>query len=227
MDLSSNCISPKGVRSLFQWLINNESVYHLSLATIEGINRNIIGLQGVVMLSRCLKSNITLSILDLSSTSINNEEMLILLEGLKDNKSLTSLNLSNNKFDKTVIEQFSEAIVTTQIQILNLKDNQFENKGIITFAEFWFDEKSVNAINKLDFTNAEVTSEGSAKFLDMLSKSTIVNSLIYDKNPIKTDASIKSLGSVLSSNGFIKYMSLSKCELGDLGAEIIGVSIPK
>lgn len=179
------------------------------------------------MLSRCLKSNITLSILDLSSTSINNEEMLILLEGLKDNKSLTSLNLSNNKFDKTVIEQFSEAIVTTQIQILNLKDNQFENKGIITFAEFWFDEKSVNAINKLDFTNAEVTSEGSAKFLDMLSKSTIVNSLIYDKNPIKTDASIKSLGSVLSSNGFIKYMSLSKCELGDLGAEIIGVSIPK
>ena len=70
IDISSNNINPKGSKAIFQNLKNNESVYSLFMSTVKGINRNILGLQGSISLSKCLKINKTLSILDISSNSI-------------------------------------------------------------------------------------------------------------------------------------------------------------
>lgn len=144
IDISSNWINPRGTKAIFQNLKNNESVYSLCMCTMKGINRNIIGLQGSISLSKCLSVNKTLSILDISSNSIKNEEIEILVEGLTNNKTLLSLNISNNKFDFQVMEKFGQWLETTNIQILDLKSNSLGSKGILAYAEAWINDKSKN-----------------------------------------------------------------------------------
>ena len=46
LDLSSNDITPKGIKYLTEGLRYNNSVTFLALSTIDGVNRNRIGKYG-------------------------------------------------------------------------------------------------------------------------------------------------------------------------------------
>jgi Ran GTPase-activating protein (RanGAP) involved in mRNA processing and transport len=89
--LANNGIGTAGVTALAVAVRTNGTLHTLSLSG------NDLGASGHAAFAMCLRDKTRgLANLDLSNTSINSEAMKALGEGLRDNKSIRSLNLSKN-----------------------------------------------------------------------------------------------------------------------------------
>ncbi|KAI8604942.1 hypothetical protein EDD21DRAFT_411569 [Dissophora ornata] len=89
-----------------------------------------IGNEGTLALSEALNTNTTLTTLDLGYNLIGNEGALALSEALKTNTALTTLNLRDNSIGNEGALALSEALKTnTTLTSLNLQYNSFGNEG--------------------------------------------------------------------------------------------------
>jgi len=107
LDLSSNDITYRGAEVIFIKLLNQHSIISLDLSSKEGINRNRLSHEGVVLLEKVLKENLLLEYLYLSGNSIKNEGLKSILIGLAENKTLNTLHLANNEITYQGIKFFS------------------------------------------------------------------------------------------------------------------------
>ncbi len=97
LDLSSNNIGYVGSQMLFGVLQENSALISLNLSSRDGLYRNRLGDKSVEILEKVLRYNVTLQFLNLQSTNLGFMGVQSILEGLKDNRSLVYLNLSNNQ----------------------------------------------------------------------------------------------------------------------------------
>lgn len=105
-----------------------------------------MGHKGINTLCKYLSWNTNISTLNLSTNSINNEELLFLVEELKDNKTLENLDLSMNRFDSLILTELCEMIETTCIKTISFKDNNIGRKGAIQIAKILFPDTSKSNI---------------------------------------------------------------------------------
>ena len=101
LNLSSANITHKGAKRIFRALHKNESLVSLSLGCIDGVNRNRIGVEGVLEIAKLFEVNKTLSILDLSCNRILDEGFVLLVRALEKAEHVKSLNLSSNEITFT------------------------------------------------------------------------------------------------------------------------------
>ena len=87
-------------------------------------------------LAEVLKTNTTLTELDLRRNFIGNEEAIVLAEALKINKTLVKLNLSENNIGNEGAKALAEALKTNRTLInLNLETNRISANGADPFVE--------------------------------------------------------------------------------------------
>lgn len=90
LNLNSNLITATGAKYLFEALESNSSLLKLELQ-----NNNLSKIEGV---TRMLKKNKTLKILSLKDTSILNNDLLSIFEGLMSNQCLESISLDIKEY---------------------------------------------------------------------------------------------------------------------------------
>ena len=105
----------------------------------ENVSKNKVGVKAVPKLNGLLRTSQVISFLDLRSTNLTDAGLVVLCQGLVDNKSLFNLNLSKNDITCTGIESLAPIIFKTAITELDLSLNPLGNNGIKCLADNLFE----------------------------------------------------------------------------------------
>lgn len=212
LDLTSNDISSEGTSRIFELLRNHRSLTSLNLGSVEGLNRNRVGVPGAISLARLLRMNNILTHLNISGTLLGNEGLLHLTEGLKNNKNLLSLNIGNNLLTGS-IEKFLETLAGSRLLELGLNGNKLGNQGAEELANLIAGKYGdPPMLIKLDLSRISASSKGVSVLFDHLAKNRPLSSLNLEGNSLSSGISDNIL-TCLSMNHDLKSLNLGSCEL--------------
>ena len=132
------------------------------------LSNNNISKDGLKKLANLLSDEkCSLIKLNLNNNLIGDDGCVILSEGIANNNSLISLNLSsNNILNKGVIEIAKSIRSETgnkTIQKLNLSQNEIENSGLIEFCFYLKNEKK-DRLKKINFSNNNLSDRAIIEF---------------------------------------------------------------
>ena len=122
---------------------NLSKIYYLPKETLN-LNNNNISLDGIKIISELIESpNCTLRKLNLNNNFIGDEGCSILSKGIKNNKSLVTLNLSNNNIIYqglidiaiSLNSKSDDGIYNSTIQKLDFSQNSITNNAVVDFSE--------------------------------------------------------------------------------------------
>ena len=222
LDISSNEISAEGSENIIKELENHNSLASFDISSHEGLHRNRLGTPGSRSISKILSINQVLAFLNLSGTGLGFEGLEIIINGLKDNKSLIALNLANNFLGPKAIESLAVVLVPTEIRDLNLSLNKIGNEGceyISLLISGAYDGFSM--ISKLDLSENEITTKGISKLFAALRINSHIRVLYLQKNLFNKGLS-QNLSQCLTENIALESLNLSHCLIKCEG--LVGIS---
>jgi Ran GTPase-activating protein (RanGAP) involved in mRNA processing and transport len=211
LNLSSNSLGVNGGKSIFQFLLNQESIVCLDLSSKEGIYRNRVCAEGIKLITKVLKNNFFLEKIDLSSNSIKNEGMKYIVNGLITNESLKYLIIPNNEITEKGILYMESKLKICKLKYLNIGSNPIGNIGIISLGNCIAGDKLAEIIS-LNASECSIGFEAFYQFIKKICKNHKIQNLIFNKNDLsgkKWDL-LEDTFKVLS----LKSISLSRCNLG-------------
>jgi hypothetical protein len=113
-----------------------------------------IGPEGSMVLANCLKTNRSITKLELPYNKLQDQGLTFLAQCLEENKTLTTLNLYQNSFTITGIENLVKSLKQNKtLQNLNLANNDLPVTTLDQFAEL-FEENSSLSILDLCYNSA-------------------------------------------------------------------------
>lgn len=131
IDVGSCGLNDKGAETLFDALTTNESITSLSMSD-SNEHRNKLTSKAWTAMKAMLSENKTLSILNLTNTSLKNTGLSLIHQGILGNEksSIVSLNLTKNDLTFKCMKEVASLIEDTQIMSLVLNQNAIEDKGV-------------------------------------------------------------------------------------------------
>jgi Ran GTPase-activating protein (RanGAP) involved in mRNA processing and transport len=155
-------------------------INHLPIEVLN-LSDNNISKDGLKKLSKLLyEEKCALLKLNLSNNLIGDDGCTILSDGIFNNTTLISLNLSsNNILNKGVIELARSLKSDTgnkTIKKLNLSKNEIENGGLIEFCQILKNEKK-DRFTKIDFSNNNLSDRSIIEFGSFLEKHPAITNL--------------------------------------------------
>ena len=220
LDISSNSISYKGGQKIFSILINQQSIINLNISSHEGINRNRLTSKGIKNIVKFLSKNLFVETLNLSGNSLKNEGFDLICKGLNNNISLHNLNISNNDIKDTGILQSLKLINTTKLYSINLSNNPILDDGIIKLTNSL---RHFPELKEINVSNCGIEFKGFKELIRTLQSVRRINSLDISKNRL-TSSKFDEVKTCFCAFG-LKYLNLSRCQLGDECAYSLGESM--
>ena len=200
--------------SSFQADLARELGSSLELQTLRRRYGNIKDADAVV-LADVLKSNTTVTELDLSHNFISAAGAAGLAEALKSNTTLTVLNMSDNDFGDSTAAGLAEALKSnTTLTVLNLSGNFFRAPGAAVLAEAL---KSNTTLTELVLANNLIGAAGAAGLAEALKFNAALTVLCLYNNCIGA-AGAAVLAEALKSNSTLTELNLSYNYIGDAAA---------
>ena len=205
--------------------ILNCQISYISHLPIEVLNLsyNNISKDGLKKLSKLLyEEKCTLQKLNLSNNLIGDDGCTILSDGISNNTTLISLNLSsNNILNKGVIELARSLKSDTgnkTIKKLNLSINEIENGGLIEFCQILKNEKK-DRFTKIDFSNNNLSDRSIIEFGSFLEKHPTITNLcltnkITNENKNSFFSSCKNLSQLKKVN--FQFLDISESNSKEL-----------
>jgi hypothetical protein len=156
----SKQISPEGVLKLTR--LKTEDIQDLAEAlktnktiTTLDLSHNTIDDEGARALADALKTNTTISTLDLRDNDIGDQGARTLSDALKTNTTISTLDLSDNDIGDQGARALSDALkINTTISTLDLAANEIGDEGARALADLM---KNNTQITKLDTSYAFIT----------------------------------------------------------------------
>jgi len=222
LDLRSNGISINGSYHIFLALVKNYHLTHLNMSTIDGINRNRIGVKGCESLAFCLKTNQVLSYLNVASCGINAEGCEMIGQIMPLNSGLIELDLSSNAFGTHGAECLLKANnCFGDLEFLNLSNNDIGAPvGKILSSQL----SSNRTLKHIDLSNNTIGPAFLGCLQQALEKGCVLESLSISNNHIDM-SSCSSIELILRTKSKLKKLNLSMNPLGDKMIEKIVASM--
>ena len=217
LDISSNNITYKGGQKIFKTFVSQQSIIDLNLESLEGINRNHLTAKGIKNIVKYLKNNFFIETLNLSGTSIKNEGFDLICKGLNNNITLYNLNISNNDIQESGLKNSIKHIEITKLHSINLSNNPIMDEGLIILTNNLRHFPELRVIN---VSNCGIEYKGFKELLKILQSVRRVESLDISKNRLTTNK-FEELKPFFCAFG-IKYLNISRCQLGDEGIFHLG-----
>ena len=211
LNLSSVNIGIKGGNTIFNYLLNQDSIISLDLSSKEGIYRNRICSEGVKLVENVLQKNIILEKLDLSTNSIKNKGLEYIVNGLKSNISLQTLILSNNEINQKGISYMESNLDSCNLNYLDLSYNPISNEGLISLGNCLSGEQ-LKEIKYLNVSGCEFFFDSFKSFIKKISKNHQIQTLIFNNNNLCNN-NWDRLEDVFKRMA-IQNLSLGSCGLG-------------
>ncbi|KAG0052967.1 hypothetical protein BGZ83_001843 [Gryganskiella cystojenkinii] len=169
-----------------------------------------------------LKSYMSLTSLDLESSSIRESGALALGEGLKTSTSLTTLNLRNNSIGDIGTQALGEALKTsTSMTTLNLRNNSIGDIGARALGEAL---KTNNSLISLHLGSNSIRGSGGQALGAGLKTNMSLTSLILQYNSI-VNSGAQALGDALKKNTTLTTLDLWRNSIRDIGAQALGEAL--
>jgi len=156
---------------------NLSKVYYLPTQKLNLSNNNI-SLEGIKIMSNLIENpNCTLIKLNLSNNYIGDEGCSLLSQGIRKNKSLTTLNLTHNNIiyqglidiGISLNSKNEDGIYNSTIKKLNFSRNSISNNAIVDFCEILKNEPEDRFI-KLNFQYNSITDLSINKFGELIQR---------------------------------------------------------
>ncbi|WP_375333338.1 hypothetical protein [Candidatus Tisiphia endosymbiont of Xenochironomus xenolabis] len=164
-------------------------------------------------IAEALKNNKTLTILDLSSNFIGDEGAKAIAEALKKNKTLTSLNLSSNFIGAEGTKAIVEALLVynSTLASLNLSLNNIKDGAVELIAKML---ESNRTLTNFDLSHNRITVEGIKAIVESLKNNKTLTNLELSYNCIGAEG-IKAIAEMLESNTTLVNINLKEYVLID------------
>ncbi|KAG0247462.1 hypothetical protein BG011_001448, partial [Mortierella polycephala] len=181
-----------------------------------------IGENEVRRLAEMLKTNSTLTILDLYGNSIGYDGAQALAKALMTNKTLTTLDLKDNRIGDNGVQALSEALETNKtLTTLYLKDNRIGDNGAQALAEAL---KTNTTLTTLDLQSNEIWFKGMFAFSEALKTNNTLTTLDLQNNRIGDNVA-QALAEVLKTNKPLTILDLKDNRIGDDGAQALAEAL--
>ena len=168
-------------------------------------------------LKNFLKDNNTITKLNLSNNQIGPEGAIAIAAALKDNKTITTLGLHNNQIGPEGAIAIATALKDKAITGLYLGNNQIGDEGAIAIAAALKDNK---AITKLGLLNNQIGPEGAKAIAAVLKDNKTITTLSLGNNKIGDEGAI-AIAAALKDNKIITGLYLYDNQIGDEGAKAL------
>ena len=169
----------------------------------------------VQSLSEALKTNTTLTKLEMPSHSFRDLCAQSLADTLCVNKTLADVDMSNNIITAIGAQQLAKALVAnTTLLKLNLSFNVLHDDGARIFAEFL---KINKALSVLSLSANGISNTGVTSLAEGLQKNTTLKYLDLSGNPSIGNHGVNSLCEALNVNMTLTWLILSGTGIGDAG----------
>lgn len=121
LDVGSCALNDKGAEILFDAMSINESISSLSMSD-SNEHRNKLTVKAWTSLKDMLSTNKTLSILNLTNSSLKNAGLSLIHQGILGNEqsSIVSLNLTKNDLTSKCMKEVASIIEDTHLESLVL-----------------------------------------------------------------------------------------------------------
>ena len=202
--------------SSFQADLVRELGSSLQLKTLRR-RKGKINAANAVILADVLKSNTTVTKLDLSRNTVKIDDASVasLAEMLKSNTTLTKLNLSSADFGTAGAASLAEALKSnTTLTKLNLSVNTIYDAGVAALAEAL---KSNTTLTELELGLVCIRASGAAGLAEALKSNTSLTKLDFSVNDIGADGAA-GLAEALKSNTTLTNLNLADTSIGAAGA---------
>jgi Ran GTPase-activating protein (RanGAP) involved in mRNA processing and transport len=183
LDISQNCLLPKGCASLLRSLLKNNSVCSLALGNYENTNKNRLGEEGLEALVQLLVRSSILMFLDIRSLVLGQKGTTRLSRGLKASRNLVYLNLSKNEITSASMTELVQALNKHQLADLDLSQNAINDSGVACLSRIFL--SSSTALLRLNLSCCRMTSNGALQLFDAVSTSEL-QELNISRNFLKT-----------------------------------------
>ncbi|KAH7036113.1 hypothetical protein BKA57DRAFT_429798 [Linnemannia elongata] len=176
-----------------------------STLTSLNLRSNKIGDDGAQALSEALKTNSTLTTLDLYNNSIGPNGAQALSKALKTNSTLTTLNIHRNRIGPDGAQALSEALKTNStLTTFNLSFNRIGNNG----AQALFKALQTNStLSTLDLSFNLIGDDGTQALSEALKTNSTLTTLNLEFNPIG-DNGTQALSEALKTNSTVTIAGL-------------------
>ena len=213
LDLASNSIQDEGARAIFYALESNKSLFQLILGSASGLHRNSLGAKSCKELAEMLAANKVLAELDLAMSEITVDLMMTITKGLKQNITLSSLNLANNNIQSRGCKRLFNALVHTHLSSLNISSNQIRDDVAPEFINYISKNKYIKSIN---LASNQLTKAFTKSIAQGFASQSHLSELILAHNPL-CGVGVEELGHALAINKYINRLDLSMCQIDFVG----------
>ncbi|CAG9315029.1 PPP1R37_5 [Blepharisma stoltei] len=227
LDISSNDITPEGAATVINLIANHWSITSLNISSHEGLHRNRLGAYGAAAVKRALTCSSVLGFLNIAGTSIGTEGFEYIIEGLKNNRSLVSLSISNNSLGPNLMEKFSQSIVNSNLQILDLSSNQIGNEGSEKIGNMIMGAyNGACPVKTLNLSKNDISTRGASYIFSSLRRNSTLKTLNLGNNPMVYGPS-QQFFAFLTDNVCLNSLNLSNCELKSEGIHMFAEGLAK
>ena len=191
-------------------------------------------------LSKCLKEDDAVQVVNYRNINITNEGAIKIAEAIKVNKTLQKLDFSGNNISDHGAAAISDALKSNNsLQILNMSFNKITSKGAIKIVEaikvnktiqeldnnISDDEaaaisdalKSNNSLQILKMSSNEITSKGAIKIFEVIKVNKTLQELEIWGNNISDDGAA-AISDALKSNNSLQILNISFNKITSKGA---------
>ncbi|KAF9536939.1 hypothetical protein EC957_009343, partial [Mortierella hygrophila] len=192
-----------------------------TLTTLD-LQYNKIGSYEVEVMAEALKTNSTIITLYLGNNSIGDSGAQALAEALKTNSTLINLSLDHNSIGDNGAQALSEALKTNSaLTALDLRGNSIWFKGLLAFLE---PLKNNSALTTLDLYDNPIGDDRAKALSEALKTSSILTTLDLYENSIGADGA-QALSEALKTNSTLTTLDLGVNSIGDDGAKALAEAL--
>ncbi len=227
-------------------------------ASALGLTQNALGLtvsahSGAAgsTIGQLLSKNTTLQILSLKSNKLNDTDVVGLAEGLAENSSLVSLDLSHNEIGPACAGALATVLLRSELKELNLEWNKLLNAGGVTLIREglpvttvkriflgWngLGDEAADALGKvlagsstleeLDISNNHVGPKGAALLAKGIQVAIGLTILVIHNNPLAEEGCLALLRAI-SENTTLTTVDMRSTGAGKMSAELLPSLIRK
>ena len=186
------------------------------------VSGNKIGGAGAAALAEAIKTNSTVTRLYMSKNGIGDAGVAALAEAIKINSTATELYLSQNGIGEAGAAALAEAIKTnTTVTVLHLSGNSIGDAGAAALAEAI---ETNSTVTNLDLSKNVIGDAGAAALAEAIKTNSIVTILNLSHNDIGENGAA-ALADANKTNSTLTRLNLSHNHVGDAGGTALAAAI--
>jgi Ran GTPase-activating protein (RanGAP) involved in mRNA processing and transport len=178
----------------------------------------------VQFLARVLRENRTLTEIDLSYNQIADVGAQEIAEALSENRTLTKIALSHNQIADVGAQAIADALSKNRtLTEIDLSHNQIADVGAQEIADALSKNRT---LTEIDLSHNQIADVGAQEIAEALSENRTLPKIDLSHNQI-ADVGAQAIAEALSKNRTLMEVDLSYSQIADVGAQAIAEALSK